>query len=180
MEPTTQSTGETATPTILKWPDSALFKKAAPVTEVTDEIRSLAEGMTVAMLGAQGLGLAAPQVGASLRLIVVYPAGSEFEYAGIGPITLVNPVITETFGEEISEEGCLSVPGIYYDLPRPSWLKVKFTSLDGEPKELQAKARLARCVAHEVDHLDGVIFWDHLSRLKRDWLKLKFKRKNGW
>jgi peptide deformylase len=167
-------------PTILKWPDPALFKKAAPIGEVTDEIRSLAERMTSAMMSAPGLGLAAPQVGVSLRLIVVYPAGSEFEYAGIGPITLVNPVITETFGEELTEEGCLSVPGIYTELVRPAWLKVKYTSLDGEPKELGAKGRLARCVAHEVDHLDGVIFWDRLPRLKRDWLKLKFKRKSGW
>lgn len=157
-----------------------MFKKSAPVVEVTDEIRSLAEGMISAMLAAPGLGLAAPQVGVSLRIVVVYPAGSEFEYAGIGPITLVNPVITETSGEDLTEEGCLSIPGIYSDLPRPAWLKVKFTSLDGEPRELQAKGRLARCVAHEVDHLDGVIFWDRLPRLKRDWLKLKFKRKSGW
>jgi peptide deformylase len=167
-------------PTILKWPDPALFKKSAPVTKVTDEIRSLAEGMTSAMLSAPGLGLAAPQVGVLLRLIVVYPAGAEFEYAGIGPITLVNPVITETLGEDIGDEGCLSVPGVNCELTRPAWLKVKYISLDGEPKELQAKDRLARCVAHEVDHLDGVIFWDRLPRLKRDWLKLKFKRKNGW
>ena len=180
MEPTSQSTGQAAMPTILKWPDPALFKKSAPVAEVTAEIRSLAEGMTSAMLSAPGLGLAAPQVGVMLRLIVVYPAVAEFEYAGIGPITLVNPVITETSGEEIIEEGCLSVPGVYTELARPAWLKVKYTSLDGEPKELQAKGRLARCVAHEVDHLDGVVFWDHLPRLKRDWLKLKFKRKNGW
>jgi peptide deformylase len=180
MKATTQLTGQTAMPTILKWPDASLFKKAAPVTEVTDEIRSLAEGMICAMMAAPGLGLAAPQVGVSLRLIVVYPAGSEFEYAGIGPITMVNPVITETFGEELIEEGCLSVPGVNSELVRPAWLKVKYTSLDGEPKELEAKNRLARCVAHEVDHLDGVIFWDRLPKIKRDWLKLKFKRKNGW
>lgn len=180
MKQTAPADGKAILPTILKWPDPVLFKKSVPVTEVTDEIRSLAEGMTSAMLAAPGLGLAAPQVGVSLRLIVVYPSGSEIEYMGIGPITLVNPVISETAGEDISEEGCLSIPGIYYDLPRPAWLKVKYTSLDGEPKELQAKGRLARCVAHEVDHLDGVIFWDRLPRLKRDWLKLKFKSKRGW
>lgn len=171
---------ETALPRILKWPDPALFKKSAPVTEVTDEIRSLAEGITSAMQATAGLGLAAPQVGVLSRLAVIDPAASESEYAGMGPVTLINPVITETFGEESAEEGCLSVPGIYCELPRPSWLKVRFTTLDGEPKELEARGRLARCVAHEVDHLDGVMFWDRLSRLKRDWLKLKFKRKHGW
>lgn len=180
MKQTAQADGKPTLPTILKWPDPVLLKKSAPVTEVTDEIRSIAEGMTSAMLSAPGLGLAAPQVGVSLRLIVVYPAGSETEYMGIGPITLVNPVITESGGENISEEGCLSVPGVYYDILRPAWLKVKYTSLDGEPKELEANGRLARCVAHEVDHLDGLIFWDRLPRLKRDWLKLKFKSKRGW
>ena len=180
MKPTAQSTAQTETLPILKWPDPALFKKAAPVAGVTDEIRSLAEAMTSAMLAAPGLGLAAPQVGVSLRLIVVHPSGAEIEYMGIGPIILVNPVITETSGENIGEEGCLSIPGIYTELARPDWLKVKFITLDGEPQELQANGRLARCVAHEVDHLDGVIFWDRLPRLKRDWLKLKFKRKSGW
>lgn len=180
MKPTALINEETAFPVILKWPDPALFKKSSPVTEVTDEIRSLADAMTSAMLAASGLGLAAPQVGVSLRLVVIDPAASEIEYAGMEPITLVNPVITEIFGEEIIEEGCLSVPGIYCELARPSWLKVRFTTLDGEPKELEARGRLARCVAHEVDHLDGVMFWDRLSRLKRDWLKLKFKRKHGW
>lgn len=180
MKHITQSTREAVTPAILKWPDPALFKRAEPVAEITDEILSLADKMTVAMLAAPGLGLAAPQVGISLRLIIVHPAGAELEYAGMAPVALLNPSITETLGEDISEEGCLSVPGIYTELPRPAWLKVKYTSLDGEQKELQAKGRLARCVAHEVDHLDGVIFWDRLPRLKRDWLKLKFKRKSGW
>lgn len=165
---------------ILRWPEPALLKKAEPVHEVTDEIRSLAEKMTATMRSAPGLGLAAPQVGVSLRLIVIDPSAAEPEYAGTNPIALINPVIVKSGDKIADEEGCLSVPGIYENIPRPAWLTARFTTLDGRSLELDAKGRLARCVAHEVDHLDGVLFWDHLSRLKRDWLKLKFKRKSVW
>lgn len=159
---------------ILTWPHPALGRKAEPIAEITGEIRALAARMTATMTAAPGLGLAAPQVGRGVRLIVVDMACAE--EVETSPVAMINPEIVKTSGEIIDEEGCLSVPGVFADVARPSRLTVRYTALDGAARELDAEDILARCLAHEIDHLDGVLFWDRLSRLKRDWLKLKYKR----
>ncbi|MGK7344894.1 MAG: peptide deformylase [Candidatus Nitrospinota bacterium M3_3B_026] len=159
---------------ILTWPHPALGKKAEPIAEITGEMRALAARMMATMTAAPGLGLAAPQVGQSVRLIVVDMACAE--EGETSPVAMINPEIIKASGEIIDEEGCLSVPAVFADVTRPEWLSVKFTDLDGAAREFEAEETLARCLAHEIDHLDGLLFWDRLSRLKRDWLKLKYKR----
>ncbi|MBI5816463.1 MAG: peptide deformylase [Nitrospinae bacterium] len=163
---------------ILWWPDDTLGEKCEPVGEVTEEIRQLARSMIFTMIAAPGLGLAAPQVGVLKRLVVVDPAADE-ENSGGEPFAMINPVIIQSSGEVIDEEGCLSMPGIYADIARPEELTVEYTSAEGGIERLNTRGFMARCVAHEIDHLNGVLFWDHLNKFKRDWLKLRFKRKSA-
>ena len=160
---------------ILTYPDPILMKKAEPVAELTDEIKVLADRMVKTMTAAPGAGLAAPQVGTLLRIITVDTAcGSEKRPPA--PLIMINPEITRTHGEIIDEEGCLSMPGIFADVARPESLTAIYTDQKGERRNIEAEGTLARCIAHETDHLDGVLFWDRLGRFKRDWLRLKFKR----
>ena len=163
---------------ILLWPSEALRRKSAPVVEITDELRDLARNMILTMKNAPGLGLAAPQVGLNIRLVVVNPAANddEDENSFEEPFAMINPVILDSSGEDLDEEGCLSLPGVYVDIPRPERLTAEYTSIEGKRKTITAHGVFARCIAHEIDHLDGIVFWDHLTKLKRDWLKLRFKR----
>ncbi|MYL82708.1 peptide deformylase [Desulfovibrio aerotolerans] len=158
---------------ILKYPNPILARKAAPVPAVTPEIRELAAGMAEAMYANQGVGLAAPQVGASLRLIVIDLSGPDKREA---LMTLVNPVITAASGEQEDEEGCLSVRSYRTVVKRAATVTVTAQDLDGNPFAIEADELLAVCLQHEIDHLEGVLFIDRISRLKRAMYDKRVKR----
>jgi peptide deformylase len=140
--------------------DPLLRRRATPVVTITDDVRRLVDNMFETMYMAKGIGLAAPQVGVSERLFIVDVDGAKY--------TFINPEIVSTSGESItSEEGCLSIPEIFADVTRPDVVSVRGLSLEGEPIELTANDLLGRCVQHEFDHLEGKLFPDHLSFLKR-------------
>lgn len=159
---------------ILVIPDARLRAVADPIDSVDEDIKTLAKDMLETMYDAPGIGLAAPQIGVMKR-IVVMDLAPEGEPAA--PLVLINPEILK-FSEEtaITEEGCLSIPELYYDVERPAEVTVRYTDLDGNTVELEAKERLAVCVQHELDHLDGVLYIDYLSRLKRDRVIKKFDK----
>jgi peptide deformylase len=158
---------------ILKYPHPVLAAKAAPVLVVDQDVRELAAAMAVAMYEHQGVGLAAPQVGRSLRLVVIDLSGPEKREA---LMTLVNPVVTAAAGEQEDEEGCLSVRDYRTNVKRAATVTVTATDLDGNPLCLEADGLLAVCLQHEIDHLDGVLFIDHISRLKRAMYDKRVKR----
>ena len=160
---------------VLQYPDPRLSDVSAPVDEITDAIKTLAADMLETMYANEGIGLAAPQVGHFLRLVVIDLAGPDDEKR---PLVLVNPEL-ELLGESLSsEEGCLSVP-YEYRACVPRRAKVRFTDLDleGTKLEFEAEDLLAICLQHEVDHLDGKLFIDYLSRLKRTLYNASLKRK---
>ncbi|PLX75996.1 MAG: peptide deformylase [Desulfuromonas sp.] len=158
---------------ILHYPDPVLAKTAEPVTEITDEIRTLAEDMVETMYAAPGVGLAAPQIGISQRLIVLDCSGKD-EPPQL--ITAVNPEIVEEEGECCEEEGCLSVPGYYARVDRSARVKVRFQDLQDRMVEIETEGLLAVAFQHEIDHLNGVLFVDHLSSLKKGIFKKKYKK----
>lgn len=151
--------------------DPALREKAGEVEQVGDEIRRLAEDMFETMYAAEGIGLAAPQVGVNRRLFVMDTRDPEIE-----PRALINPVIIERSGSERGEEGCLSLPGLVGEVERSASIVVEALDLQGEPIRIEASGLHARCIQHEIDHLDGVLFIDHLSPLKRRMLIGKWKK----
>lgn len=159
---------------ILVLPDTRLRAVADPIEEIDDTIKQLAHDMLETMYAAPGIGLAAPQVG-ELRRIVVMDLAKEDEKPD--PIIMVNPEILR-FSDEtvITEEGCLSIPELYYEVERPAEVTVRYTDLDGGTIERDAAERLAICIQHELDHLDGVLYIDYLSRLKRDRVLKKFQK----
>lgn len=143
-------------------PAEVLYQKAEPVTEIDDAVVELADQMVDAMHAAKGIGLAGPQVGRSLRLFVVHLADDE-------PHLFINPEIIGTSIETAKmEEGCLSIPGLYADVVRPRALEVQAYNRRGRPFTLAAEGLLARVIQHELDHLNGVLFLDHLSQRKRE------------
>lgn len=152
--------------------DAVLRQKAKPVADITDETRRLIRDMFETMYAEEGVGLAAPQVGVSDRVIVVDP-----HEEGTEPFALINPEILEASKEtEKSEEGCLSIPGLR-DLVERSWrVRVRGLSPDGALREFEAEALLARIIQHEVDHIDGILFIDRLSPLKRKLLLAKWQK----
>ena len=151
---------------IVTYPNPLLGKPSLPITEVTDEIRKLAEEMTEAMYKSDGIGIAAPQVGRLIRLVIIDVTGPEKRE---GKMVLVNPVWTPLpdAGYVESEEGCLSVPDYRSKVRRTARVHVEATDLDGNPVSFDADDILAICVQHEIDHLDGKLFIDRISRLKR-------------
>jgi len=158
---------------ILHYPDPVLAKKAEPITEINDDIRRLAADMAETMYAAPGVGLAAPQIGISQRLIVLDCAGKD------DPphlIKAVNPEIIDAEGECFDEEGCLSVPGFFTRVKRKSGVRVRFLDLDGKAVEMEAEGLLAVAFQHEIDHLDGILFVDHLSSLKKSMFKKKYQK----
>jgi peptide deformylase len=159
---------------ILTLPDPLLRAVADHVPQVDEETRTLARDMLETMYAAPGIGLAAPQVGAMKRVVVMdlSPEGEKPD-----PIVMINPEITR-FSEEtvVTEEGCLSIPELYYDVERPAEVSVRYTDLDGKTVERDATERFAICIQHELDHLDGVLYIDYLSRLKRDRVLKKFQK----
>jgi peptide deformylase len=152
---------------ILKYPDPRLRMISEPVTDFGDDLAALAEDMRLTMLAAPGAGLAAPQVGRLARLVVVDWSGPDEEY-GQNVVTLVNPVIVAAGGRQIYEEGCLSVTDLSAIVDRAASIEIEALDLAGRPLRLSADGRRAVIVQHELDHLDGVLFLDHLSRLKRE------------
>ncbi|MEM7255997.1 MAG: peptide deformylase [Pseudomonadota bacterium] len=157
-----------ATLDILIYPDDRLRKVAKPVDAVDDEVTSLIDDMFETMYDAPGIGLAATQINVHRRVVVIDLTEDKSE-----PLTLINPEILSTDGEADGEEGCLSIPGVYENVPRAE--KITFRALDrsGQPYEREADGLLAVCVQHEVDHLDGKMFVDYLSALKRRRIKKK-------
>ncbi|GAB6176943.1 peptide deformylase [Desulfobaculum senezii] len=158
---------------IVTYPEPVLAEKAAEITEITPEIRALAEDMAETMYEGDGIGLAAPQVGESCRLVVVDITGPN-DRSDLR--ILVNPCITSREGEVESEEGCLSVIGLRGKVTRAENITVDATDLEGNPVHIEADGLLAICLQHEIDHLDGVLFIDHLSRLKRSLYDKKVKK----
>jgi len=159
---------------ILTLPDKRLRQIADPIETVDDEIKALAKDMLETMYAAPGVGLAAPQIGEMRRMVVMDLAGKDEPPE---PIVMINPEILRVSEETaVSEEGCLSIPELYYDVERPSEVTVRYTDLDGKTVETHATDRLATCVQHELDHLDGVLYIDYLSRLKRDRVLKKFEK----
>lgn len=151
---------------IITVPDPILRKVAGPVEHVDDTLRRLMDDMLATMYDAPGIGLAAPQVGISRRVIVMDPAKDEEPNQ---PLFMVNPRII-TRGEELRlhEEGCLSIPDVTAEVERPARTRVSFLNRQGEPGEVELEGIWSTLVQHEIDHLNGVLFIDYLSRLKRD------------
>lgn len=163
-----------ATRPILILPDQRLRAVADPIEKIDDGIKQLAQDMLDTMYEAPGIGLAAPQIG-ELKRIVVMDLAKEGEPPE--PLVMVNPEILRYSDETVTtEEGCLSIPELYYDVERPADVTVRYTDLDGKTIELDASDRLAICIQHELDHLDGVLYIDYLSRLKRDRVLKKFQK----
>jgi peptide deformylase len=145
-----------------------------PVEAVTPEIRTLAADMLETMYDAPGIGLAAIQIGVPLRVVTIDLAKEEEEKR---PLVLINPEIIWSSEElNVHEEGCLSIPEYYEEVERPARVKLRYTGLDGATQEIEADGLLATCVQHELDHLDGVLFIDHLSRLKRERVTKRFAK----
>lgn len=156
---------------ILRYPDPRLHKIAAPVERVDDKIRKLAQDMAETMYAAPGIGLAATQVDVHKQVIVI--DASEDKSA---LITLINPEILARDGEQVCEEGCLSVPGIYEKVARSERVTVRALDPHGNPFTLEAEGLLAVCVQHEMDHLQGKVFVEYLSRLKQTRIKAKLAK----
>jgi len=156
---------------ILHFPDPRLRKKATPIKEVTDKTRQLADDMLETMYDAPGVGLAAVQINVQKRLIVIDTSEDKST-----PLVFINPEIIDKQGEREHEEGCLSVPEAYETVTRADTVRVKALDRDGNPFELDADELLATCIQHEIDHLDGKLFVDYLSNLKRQRIKKRLEK----
>jgi peptide deformylase len=155
-------------------PDPRLKKIAAPVAAVDDALRRLMDDMLETMYAAPGVGLAAPQVGVSKRVIVIDAAR---ETEAPEPLFLVNPEIVWVSDEDATyEEGCLSLPSHYADVARPASVRIRYLDRDNESRELRADGLRATCIQHEIDHLDGILFVDHVSALKRNMILRKLTK----
>ena len=159
---------------ILTEPNKNLRQKSFKVDKVDDELQRLMQDMTETMYAAPGIGLAAIQVGVPKRVIVIDISQKE----GIKkPMYFVNPeIITKSQDNSIYEEGCLSVPGQFAEIERPDSCHVKYLDFYGEPKEIKARGMLATCIQHEMDHLEGILFIDYLSKLKKTMIVKKLSK----
>jgi peptide deformylase len=158
---------------ILTYPNPILRKKTTPITEFGEELKTLVQSMTETMYDAPGVGLAAPQIGLSICLVVIDLSPRDEENQ---PIVLANPEIIEAEGAVMDEEGCLSLPELNAKVKRAERIKVKAQNIDGEPIEFEAEEWFARVVQHELDHLQGILFLDKISVLKRAMYKKKRKK----
>lgn len=155
-------------------PDSQLRLKSADVTAIDEQMRKLVEDMFETQYKAPGIGLAAIQIGVPLRVVTIDIAREDEPKA---PLALINPEITWTSEEtSVYEEGCLSIPDYYAEVTRPAKIRFNFLNLEGNRIEMDADGLLATCVQHELDHLNGVLFIDHISKLKRDRVIKKFTK----
>lgn len=160
---------------VVQFPDPRLKLVSKPITQITDEIRELAADMIEVMYDEPGIGLAAPQVGASVRMFVIDTEWSD-EEIGRHPLVVINPEISERDGRITWDEGCLSVPDYNAIVERDARITLRGLDLDGQPIVEHAEGLRAVCIQHEVDHLDGILFIDRISRLKRG-LYVKKRRK---
>ncbi len=150
---------------IVYYPDPALRRGGKPITEITPELRETAKSMLELMYAYKGVGLAAPQVGLELNLLVLNPSGDKQDDQE--ELVLINPKITARSGTDFAEEGCLSFPGIYADVERHMEIEVEYQDLGDEPRKLKSDDFLARIIQHELDHLTGVLFVDRLSSIEK-------------
>jgi len=156
---------------ILHYPDPRLRIKAEPVAQVDESVRQLVDNMLETMYDAPGIGLAAPQVNVSKRLIVI-----DISETRDSPLCLINPVIAEREGSEVMEEGCLSVPGVYDTVERSAAIRVQALDRNGQIYEMKADGLLAVCIQHEMDHLEGKLFVDYLTEMKRQRIRKKLEK----
>lgn len=170
---------------IFTYPSAILKKVAEPVTVFDENLKILVKNMLFTMYQAPGIGLAAPQVGESIRLFVMdinfdrdestnIDGSTSYNYSNFSPLVFINPEIEKIEGEILYEEGCLSVPGIYEKVKRAEKIRVKFKDINGNDQSLEVDETLSVCIQHENDHLDGILFLERLSPLKRNFLTKKF------
>ena len=158
---------------ILRFPDPRLKKVAAPVKIIDDSIKRLARDMAETMYEAPGIGLAATQVDVHLRVVVIDISETRDQL-----LVLINPEVVESDGSQVCEEGCLSVPGIYDKVERAENVVVRYLDLDGKAQTIAADGLLAVCLQHEIEHLDGHVFVEHLSQLKQTRIKAKLLKQS--
>lgn len=156
---------------ILQFPDPRLKLVAEPVANITDETRKIVADMFETMYEAQGVGLAAIQVNIQQRIIAIDVSEDKTT-----KLCLINPIITKTEGQVIWEEGCLSFPGVYAKVKRAEKIEVEFLDENANKHKIAADGLLAVCIQHEIDHLDGITFYDHLSKIKQNMLQKKLKK----
>ena len=163
---------------VVKWPEPVLLKRGEEVTVFDEKLATLVDEMFESMYAAQGIGLAAPQIAISRRIAVV---DVSFGKNAAEKIALINPVVIEQDGRQVEEEGCLSLPDIREKVVRAATVKVRAQNTRGEFFEVEGDELLARALLHEIDHLDGVLFIDRISRLKRELVARKIRKmqKNG-
>ncbi len=165
---------------IVKYPNKLLNTKLEPVKEINSEILELIEDMIATMYASKGIGLAANQVGVNARIAVVdieWESNDKGEIINTNPLVLINPKITEQSEDKTAyNEGCLSLPGINEEISRPSNIVVEFTNKEGKTETISADGLLATCIQHEIDHLNGKMFIDYLSRLKKGFVLKKYKK----
>jgi peptide deformylase len=163
---------------VRKYPDPVLSKTGERVTEFTPELEQLVEEMFDSMYAAEGIGLAAPQIGISKQITVI---DVSFKERPEDKLVLINPEVLDREGRQVEEEGCLSLPDIRAKVERAAWVKVRAQNVKGEHFEIEGEELLARALLHEIDHLHGVLFIDRVSRLKRDLILRRIKKlmKNG-
>jgi peptide deformylase len=166
---------------IITLPDRKLRAASAPVEHIDDEVRRFLDSMLETMYDAPGIGLAAIQVGVPRRMVVVDVAQREDEEANPNPLFLINPEILQSSDERAArEEGCLSIPEYYAEVERPASVRVAYLDRDGKRQEIDAEGILATCLQHEIDHLNGTLFIDYLSKLKRDMVIKRFVKHGRW
>jgi peptide deformylase len=156
---------------VLRYPDPRLYKKASAVVEITEDIRALVRDMAETMYAAPGVGLAATQVDVHKQVIVMDTSETRDML-----LVLINPEILASEGSQFCEEGCLSVPGVYEPVERAEWIHVRAISLEGRPFEFESEKLQAVCIQHEIDHLQGKVFVDYLSRLKQKRIRAKMQK----
>lgn len=159
---------------IKKYPDEVLRKKSILIDNIDEEILTLLDNMAETMYKAPGVGLAAPQVGINKRAVVIDVSGANERTA---LLKLINPEIIRAEGEVVGEEGCLSLPLEYADVKRSEFVTAKYIDIDGNEKIIDADGLLARALQHEIDHLEGILFIDRLSPLKREFVKKRIKKR---
>lgn len=175
---------------IVTYPDPVLSTKALDVTEFTPDLKDLVKNMLFTMYHAPGIGLAAPQIGLSKRIFVLdvdydretitnASGKEEVRLSDFRPMVFINPVITGTSGTTTYEEGCLSVPGVYEEVKRFESIHVKYQDVDGKHHEIEAHDLLSICIQHENDHLDGIVFIERLSNLKKNFYKKKMQKEKA-
>ena len=157
--------------TILHYPDPRLRQVATAVATVNDEVRRLVDDMAETMYAAPGIGLAAVQVNVAQRVVVIDVSETRHALQ-----VLINPEIIERDGKQVFEEGCLSVPGIFDEVERAQHIRLRALDRNGKPFEMEAQDLLATCIQHEIDHLDGKVFVDYLSRLKQSRIRKKLEK----